>query len=171
MKTTFYLVLMMLSNLSLIAQDELKEDFSVFRKLYEFDFSSIKIEDTIKTQEVVVTSFKKPKFDNTKVLGEILNQLKKYNESFKYVSGFRIQVYSGSEMNRANETQNKLVSKFKSLGLSHQVYKTFDSPTWKIRVGDFNNEIAAHRLKHILKEDFPAAIVLKGIEVKIENIK
>ena len=50
------------------------------------------------------------------------------------IDGFRIQVISTNDLNFANSLANEIKEKF-----SFQTYIIFDSPNYKLRLGDFNS--------------------------------
>jgi len=58
------------------------------------------------------------------------------------VDGFRIQVVSTNDLNLANFLANEIKEKF-----SFQAYIIFDSPNYKLRLGDFNSRKNAELIK------------------------
>ena len=58
------------------------------------------------------------------------------------VDGFRIQVVSTNDLNLANSMANEIKEKF-----SFQAYIIFDSPNYKLRLGDFNSRKNAELIK------------------------
>ena len=58
------------------------------------------------------------------------------------VDGFRIQVVSTNDLNLANSMANEIKEKF-----SFQTYIIFDSPNYKLRLGDFNSRKNAELIK------------------------
>ena len=53
----------------------------------------------------------------------------------KRVIGYRIQIATISDFNRMREFLSKLKSQFSPT--SHEVYKEYNSPNYKLRIGDF----------------------------------
>jgi cell division septation protein DedD len=60
----------------------------------------------------------------------------------RQVPGFRVQLLSVSDMDRAQEEKKKAMFKFNT-----RVYLEFESPLWKLRVGDFKTRKEADALR------------------------
>jgi len=60
----------------------------------------------------------------------------------RQVPGFRVQLLSVSDMDRAQEEKKKALFKFNA-----RVYLEFESPLWKLRVGDFKTRKEADALR------------------------
>jgi hypothetical protein len=58
------------------------------------------------------------------------------------IAGFRIQVLSTTEIDSANAVRDRLSNLPQSIG----IYVTYDSPYYKVRVGDFSSRPAANPL-------------------------
>ena len=65
------------------------------------------------------------------------------------VDGFRIQIFASKDIERA--TLEKKQAEFQFLEDSVAVYIEFDSPMYKVRVGDFRNREDAEKLKRIAR--------------------
>lgn len=71
------------------------------------------------------------------------------------VSGFRIQIYSDNTQRRAREEAQQRASAIEEYDEDLTSYVTFNSPFWRVRVGDFiNYEDAVAKLRE-LKAAFP----------------
>lgn len=57
------------------------------------------------------------------------------------VQGFRIQIFSSSNVDEANIVKNTVAEKF----LFDSVYVVYDPPVYKVRVGDFTNRYEANQ--------------------------
>lgn len=57
------------------------------------------------------------------------------------VQGFRIQIFSSSNVDEANVVKNTVAEKF----LADSVYVVYDPPVYKVRVGDFTNRYEANQ--------------------------
>jgi len=64
------------------------------------------------------------------------------------VDGFRIQVVSTNDLNLANSMANEIKEKF-----SFQTYIIFDSPNYKLRLGDFNSRKNAELIRNDLVQN------------------
>jgi len=53
------------------------------------------------------------------------------------INGYRVQVYSGSAQRTAKEDAFNLERRLREMIPGIQVYVTYTSPFWKVRVGDF----------------------------------
>ena len=75
------------------------------------------------------------------------------------IQGFRIQIYFGSDMYKADEQRNKFISQHPEYAT--QVYRKYERPYWKIRVGNFYREIDAQNLLLILEKDYGSVFIVK----------
>jgi len=83
----------------------------------------------------------------------------------KEIPGWRVQVYSTTNSDQADNIMLKVGEKL--LG-EHEVHKVYDQPYFKIHAGDFTNRIEAFALYSKLKKDFPGCfIVAEKVKVKI----
>ena len=82
------------------------------------------------------------------------------NNAAKKLSGYRIRVYfdNGQSARTRSESIARAVSNaFPGIG----VYRTFESPNFKVCVGDFRTKDEALKVYHALKATYPTAIILK----------
>ncbi len=77
-------------------------------------------------------------------------ELSKKGQSAQQISGFRVQIYSGSDRKMAYAEQ----ARFKGFYPEVFAYITFIQPNYKIRVGDFRTRIEAEKFKYIIKSNF-----------------
>ena len=78
----------------------------------------------------------------------------------KKVSGYRIRVYYENSQNARNRSEaiaRTISGTYPGIG----VYRTFESPNFKVCVGDFRTKDEALKLYHALKSSYPTAIILK----------
>ena len=78
----------------------------------------------------------------------------------KKVSGYRIRVYYENNQNARNRSEaiaRTMSGTYPGIG----VYRTFESPNFKVCVGDFRTKDEALKLYHALKSSYPTAIILK----------
>ena len=78
----------------------------------------------------------------------------------KKLSGYRIRVYfeNGQNARSRSEAIAATISRnYPGLG----VYRTFDSPNFKVSVGDFRTKDEALKVYHSLKASYPTALMLK----------
>lgn len=92
----------------------------------------------------------------------ISNSLGKYNISLdtadvvrlsdEKVNGFKIQVYSGQSRAEAESKQAQVRAEFKK----HQAEVSYNSPSWRLRVGNFITRADAEAVLVEMKEAFPS---------------
>ena len=68
--------------------------------------------------------------------------------------GFRVQVYSSNQQQGAKEEAQALRDELLST-LRLSVYLTYNSPMWKVRVGDFTTRSEAEEWRDVIKKQFP----------------
>ena len=78
----------------------------------------------------------------------------------KRVTGYRIRVYYENSQNARNRSESiarTISGTYPGIG----VYRTFESPNFKVCVGDFRTKDEALKMYHALKSSYPTAIILK----------
>ena len=82
------------------------------------------------------------------------------NNAAKKLTGYRIRVYFENGQNARNRSEavaRSISGSYPGLG----VYRTFESPNFKVTVGDFRTKDEALKIFHSLKASYPTAIILK----------
>ena len=82
------------------------------------------------------------------------------NNASKKLSGYRIRVYFDNGQNaraRSEAIARTISGTFPGIG----VYRTFESPNYKVCVGDFRTKDEALKVYHALKSTYPTALLLK----------
>lgn len=87
---------------------------------------------------------------------QLLNEKRKVNSGLTISTTYRIQIFSGS----ADESRKNLVA-FKKLFKNYDGTIIFNTPNYKVIVGDFRTRIEAERNLNLLKKSYPNAFVLK----------
>ncbi|SNR14564.1 SPOR domain-containing protein [Tenacibaculum jejuense] len=93
-------------------------------------------------------------YTNDQSINSLLAKKRKYNK--KHGSGYRIQLYNGSEQ-RAKNIKHNFMMKFSEFGKPKMSYEL---PEWKVKVGRFNTKLEADRALNKIKEKFSGAIVI-----------
>ena len=78
----------------------------------------------------------------------------------KKLTGYRIRVYFDNGQNARNRSEaiaRSISNAYPGMG----VYRTFDSPNFKVTVGDFRTKDEALKVYHALKATYPTALILK----------
>ena len=82
------------------------------------------------------------------------------NNASKKLTGYRIRVYFENGQNARNRSEavaRSISGAYPGIG----VYRTFESPNFKVCVGDFRTRDEALKVYHSLKGAYPTAIILK----------
>jgi len=81
------------------------------------------------------------------------------NQQNSGIQGFRVEIFFSSEINARLKAQN-IKNEFLSAYPDYNVYITFVSPDFKVKVGDFRTRNDALRLMKIIQGQFPKAFVV-----------
>lgn len=87
--------------------------------------------------------------DNAKV-NIILEKIVENNKSFNNGQGFRIQVFSGNSKADFDNAKSYLLRSFPQL----EIYESYSTPTYRIKVGDFISFQDAEKYNLTLKQRF-----------------
>ena len=82
------------------------------------------------------------------------------NNAGKKMTGYRIRVYFDNGQNARNKSEaiaRSVSAAYPGIG----VYRTFESPNYKVTVGDFRTKDEALKVFHSLKSSYPTALLLK----------
>ena len=93
------------------------------------------------------------------------NGKKKVTGSIYTTKGFRIVVYNGPDRRQAMDAKNKFSNAFSS----ERSYMSYNVPSYKIKVGDFENKKDATDFLRRVSVLFPASFIVPDI-VTIKNI-
>ena len=70
--------------------------------------------------------------------------------------GFRIQAFSGNNQRTSRDEANRKKTLISNLYPEHEAVVLFESPFWRLRVGNFQTRAEAEAAMQLLKESFPA---------------
>ena len=82
------------------------------------------------------------------------------NNASKKMAGYRIRVYFDNGQNARNRSEaiaRSIANSYPGIG----VYRTFESPNFKVSVGDFRTKDEAMKVFQSLKASYPTALLLK----------
>jgi hypothetical protein len=82
------------------------------------------------------------------------------NNASKKLTGYRIRVYFDNGQNARNRSEaiaRSISAAYPGMG----VYRTFESPNYKVSVGDFRTKDEALKVFHSLKATYSTALLLK----------
>jgi len=89
-------------------------------------------------------------------LDTLLQRSLKIAEAGPATHGYRIQLYSGSNRQMANQIKSQFMQTYSD----YRAYLVYAQPYFKIRVGDFHNRAEALKLFNSLKMDERFKVVL-----------
>lgn len=93
---------------------------------------------------------------------ELVERYKKVNATKMSMTGFRIQIYFGSERAKATEIRTDFTKNFPEISS----YLIYQQPYFKIRVGDFKTRIEASGFLKKLEDHYTTAFIVPD-EVKL----
>jgi hypothetical protein len=88
----------------------------------------------------------------------MLSRLASKNSELKSLPGYRIQLYTGSDSDKANDVKNKASYILSRHGLRAE--SVYEQPLFKIKAGYFISQLEAQRQLVAIKNDFPEAILV-----------
>ncbi|MCA0427793.1 MAG: SPOR domain-containing protein [Bacteroidetes bacterium] len=89
-------------------------------------------------------------------LDSLIYQHAENNKSRNTLDGFRIQLFSGSERNNANQLKAQFLRQYPEV----PVYLSYQQPFFKLRAGDFRTRTEAQNLYHKLVKDFGEVLIV-----------
>ena len=84
------------------------------------------------------------------------------NKRREGIDGFRLEIFFSSGA-RAREEALKVKTEFLKKHPEETIYVTFQSPNFKVRVGDCRNKSEALKLKEKIKKAYPNAFIVPDI--------
>ena len=75
------------------------------------------------------------------------------------ITGYRILLYSGNERETATKARELAYRIFQKAN----IYTTFQSPTFKVRLGDYYQKLDAYLDLKKLEQAFPQAVIVQEI--------
>ncbi len=137
------------------------EDLGAFRialATYKAPTKEItKVENTETTNTSNPTNSTPPTSDAMAV-DAMLSRLAEKNSDLKSLPGYRIQLYTGSDSDKANAVKNKASYTLSRHGLRAE--SVYEQPLFKIKAGYFISQLEAQRQLVAIKDDFPEAILV-----------
>jgi hypothetical protein len=88
----------------------------------------------------------------------VQEMLKKYGESRSgKIKGYRVQIHFGAEKSKAKDAKSRFMSKYPDI----KTYDMFETPYFKVRVGDFRTKLEAYKFLKELEDTFPGAFIVE----------
>lgn len=101
-------------------------------------------------QEAKTTVTQDPKFEN------LLKEKRRINSSITVNDRYKIQIYTGD-----SESSKKMLSDFKKQFKNFDGTIIFNTPFYKVWIGNFKTRIEAERNLNQIKSSFPNAFLIK----------
>jgi hypothetical protein len=116
------------------------------------------------SQAKVVEIIKDNRIDLLIQKQEELNK-KAYLENRKTMSGFRVLVLSTNDRNKATEVKTILLRDFPE----HKTYLIYQSPNFKIQIGNFRTQAEAEKLKKIIMRLYPDGVIIVPATIEFKQ--
>jgi hypothetical protein len=116
------------------------------------------------SQAKVVEIIKDNRIDLLIQKQEELNK-KAFIESRKTMSGFRVLVLSTNDRNKAMEVKAILLRDFPE----HKTYLIYQSPNFKIQIGNFRTQAEAEKLKKIIMRLYPDGVIIVPTTIEFKQ--
>lgn len=100
--------------------------------------------------------------DQDSKIDKLLTIKKDMNTSDTDTDRYKIQVYSGNSNSEAEKAKTKIKTKLNEL----PAIITFETPNYKVWVGNFRNRLEADRALLKVQKDFKSAFVFKPKKLK-----
>jgi len=98
----------------------------------------------------------KIKINQPESVTKLINKHISYNVAKNGIDGYRIQIFFDSgnhSKSRAYAKKSNFILKYPHI----RAYITYQSPNYKVRVGDFRTKLDAERFKQEILEEYPSA--------------
>ena len=84
------------------------------------------------------------------------------------IDGFRTQIFQGTK-DEAYKVKSRFLSKYPDV----KIYVLFQTPDFKVRIGDFRERSEAIQMKYVIINDFPNSLIVEDVihypDLKKEN--
>lgn len=102
------------------------------------------------------TSLKAQNTPNDELVKDLVERHKRIGLLKQTTSGYRIQLYFGSERSKASEIKTDFSTNFSST----PAYLLYQQPNFKIRVGDFKTRMEAYAFLESIKEFYTTSFIV-----------
>jgi hypothetical protein len=118
--------------------------------------------DNISPQRQTTDIFQKLNINQDPRFEELVKLHIRKNQQINGIQGFRVEIFFSSEINARLKAQN-IKNEFLSAYPDYNVYISFVSPDFKVKVGDFRTKNDALRLMKEIRGQFPKAFVVPDL--------
>lgn len=166
MKISAALILgVLLANVPVFAQSGYSEDVAEFRPKFEVKEVVVEINDSASSD---ASADVEPVMDQNDKVDDMVETMAEGNDRYEYMTGYRIQIYSGESEAGANAARTKARNYFTSDELPIEI--KYELPNFKVKAGDFIDKLDAYRWWVKLKEHFGRALLVPERKVKLSNV-
>jgi len=96
------------------------------------------------------------RFSVNNELDDFLNEITQRNQESNTYQGYTVQVYTGSSREKANEAKNKVYNLLPEANPTI----SFETPNYKVKVGEFTDRLEAQPVYSALKPGFPTVLIV-----------
>lgn len=128
------------------------EDLSTVRPIY-VNPDTVTGNNQTAAKNPVITTFS---YDENKRVNARIDSLTQMNKAHSTVQGFRILVYTGS----SSEESQRIRQQVYTFDYQLNVYTQYKQPSFRVKVGDFPDRVAANYMLNDLKRSFPNAMIV-----------
>ena len=147
-------ILLIVTSFSLFAQKRgkekvaYKENLSKIEPTYSYNLDSLLINNEISEDSILNT-----KYTITKELGVVLDSIVVLNKNIRYIRGYKVLAYSGSNREDALEIRKGILKSFESQPDFADVKTDFvwHQPTYRVYIGEYQDRLKAVRMSEFLK--------------------
>jgi hypothetical protein len=72
------------------------------------------------------------------------------------IKGYRVQIHFGGEKIKAKDVKSRFLTKYPDM----RAYDSFETPYFKVRVGDFRTKLEAYKFLKEIQDVFPGAFIV-----------
>lgn len=106
------------------------------------------------------------KVEEPENIARVMERFVEFNKSKQFVDGWRVQILATPDRQRLENARQSFQERYPNVS-SDWVHS---KPYYKLRAGAFATKLEALRLLYILKEDYPAAYLVRDNQVKPEEL-
>lgn len=113
-------------------------------------FKSIENENALSQSKIIF-------YQDSRIDNLVYKYIHRIDPTMPYIGpGYRIQVFSSNNFRTAKSDATRVERQLRNAFPQHQVYVTYVSPFWKVRIGNFRTSNDAQKLRTEIIKQFPA---------------
>ncbi len=156
----FIITLITIASLAYSPEDTTTKAANITNEINEEILDSTVTGNTIIASDVnnIITELNAPSKKGAALVNvspDIINVLNKQFNTSKVAEGFRIQIYSSNRGPIARQKAFEIEKTIKEIDHEMNVYVSYESPFWKVRLGNCLNRDEASEFRRYVIEKFP----------------